>query len=213
MPLMNKKGAGFSALVSAGLALLFAVIAGFLPPFSQASPERLNLHYVERDGRGRWIADPVRHLPESLARAGDFSRVTPLPLFGRGYLGAAGGADNRPPDAAASRNGDHLTITLHGSSQADGMMVIFPAPLRLESVNEGHFVALPPSTRFSCDTPDCANAVMNFSGHAASFDVIEMRHGLPAKGKSLLDARPDNAVPSSAGDQTFLVGHVTASGG
>jgi hypothetical protein len=213
MPLMNKKGAGFSALASAGLALLFAIIAGFLPPFSQASPERLNLHYVERDGRGRWIADPVKRLPESLARAGHFSRVTPLALFGRGYLGEAGAADNTPPDATASRNGNHLTITLHGSPQADGMMLIFPAPLRLESINEEHFATLPPSTRFSCDTPDCASAVMDFSGQAAGFDVIEMRHGLPAKGQSLLDARPDTAVPSSAGDQSFLVRHVTASGG
>jgi len=214
MPLMTKKSAGFSALASAGLAFLFAIIAGFLPSFSHASPERLNLHYVERDGHANWIADPVKHLPDNLAQAGHFSRITAVPLFGRGYLGDVGAAENAPPDATASRDGDRVTIALHGSLQADGMMLIFPAPLTLESVNEGHFVTLPPSTRVVCDTPDCANATMTFAGKLpATFDVVEIRRGLPAKGQALLIARPDTAVPSSAGDQSFLVRHVIASGG
>jgi hypothetical protein len=213
MPLMNRKGAGFSALISGGIALLFAVIAGFLPPFSFAAPARLNLHYMEQDGHADWIADPVRHLPENLARAGHFSTVTALPLFGRGYRGDAGVAESAPPDATANRDGDHLTVTLQGSPEADGMMLIFPTPLTLPSIDGKHFDGLPPSTRFICGTPDCARAVMNFSGKAAGFDVIEMRHGLPAKGQALLAARPATAVPSGAGDQTVLVRHVTAAGG
>ena len=86
LPLMSKKGAGFSALASAGLALLFAIIAGFLPAFSAASPERLNLRYVERDGHADWIADPVTKLPDALARAGHFSGIARFALFGRGYM-------------------------------------------------------------------------------------------------------------------------------
>jgi len=214
IPLMTREGAAFSALVSAGLALLFAVTAGFLPPFSPASPERLNIHYVERDGRAEWIADPVKHLPAKFTSAGHFSGVTSIPLFGRGYLGDAGAAENSPPDATISRSGDHLTIAVHGSSQADGIMLVFPAPLTLESVNDRHFTNLPPSTRVSCDTPDCANAVLTARGNEPDvFDVIELRHGLPAKGRPLLDARPDDAVPSGAGDQTFLARHITVPGG
>ncbi|HXR94768.1 MAG TPA: M20/M25/M40 family metallo-hydrolase [Rhizomicrobium sp.] len=214
MPLMNRKGAGFSALASACLALLFAVIAGFLPPFSHASPQRLNLHYVEEGGHGEWIADPVKHLPESLTHAGHFSQITTLPLFGRGYLGEAGAAENAPPGATASRNSDHLTITLHGSSQADGMMLILPSALMLESVNGRQFANLPPSTRLTCDTPDCATATVIFAGKSpAAFDVVEVRRGLPAKGKALLEARPDNAVPSGGGDETFLVRHVAIPSG
>ncbi|HEX4106060.1 MAG TPA: hypothetical protein VHX92_07495, partial [Rhizomicrobium sp.] len=214
LPLMNRKGVGFSMPVSAGLALVFAVIAGFLPAFSPASPERLNLHYVERDGHANWIADTMMRLPEALAHAGNFSRVSALPLFGRGYQADASAVENAPPDATVSSSGGHLTVTLHGSAQADGMMVIFPTPLTLESVNDRPFANMPPLTRMGCDTPDCADARMTFAGKPpASFDVVEIRRGLPAKGNALLAARPDTAVPSGAGDQTFLVRHITVPGG
>jgi hypothetical protein len=209
MPLMTRKGAGFSALVAAAGAFVFAVVAGFLPVFSPASPERLNLHYVERDGHADWIADPVAHLPGALARAGHFSGLIALSLFGRGYSGDAGTGENASPDATVSRNGDHLSIALHGSSQADGMMLIFPAPLTLESIDDRHFENMPPSTRVICDTPDCAGAVLTMVGKApAAFDLVETRRGLPAKGQTLLAARPDTAVPSGAGDQTLLVRHI-----
>lgn len=214
LPMMTRKGAGFSTLFSAGLAFVFAIVAGFLPAFSQASPERLNIHYVERDGRANWIADPVTRLPQSLARAGKFSGIARLPLFGHGYLGDAGTAENAAPDATVSRDGDRVTIALHGSSQADGMMLIFPAPLTLESVNSEPFADMPPLTRMTCDTPDCANASVTFAGKTpAAFDVVEIRRGLPAKGRTLLAARPDNAVQSGAGDSTYLVRHVTVPGG
>ncbi|HUO02311.1 MAG TPA: hypothetical protein VMU31_06000, partial [Rhizomicrobium sp.] len=214
LPLMTRKGAGFSTLASAGLALVFAVVAGFLPPFSPASPERLNIHYVERNGHATWIADPVTRLPKTLASAGHFSGISRLPLFGRGYLGDAGAAENALPDATVSRNGGHVTIAMHGSSQADGMMLIFPTPLTLESVGDQSFVNMPPLTRMTCDTPDCASAIVTFAGNPpTAFDVVEVRRGLPAKGKPVLEARPDDAVPSGSGDETFLVRHVTVPGG
>lgn len=210
MPLMKRQGAVASALISGGTALVFAVVAGFLPAFSEASPQRLNLHYVERDGHANWIADPVAHLPGSLKRAGGFSQVTPLPLFGRGYLGEAGAAENAEPGAQATRSGDQLTIALHGSPRADGMTVIFPTPLTLDSVNDRQFKNLPPLTRLTCDTPDCAGASLTFAGKIpAAFDVVEVRRGLPATGRALLAARPGDAVQSSGGDETFLVRHVT----
>ncbi|HEX4370973.1 MAG TPA: M28 family peptidase [Rhizomicrobium sp.] len=213
LPLMSKKGAGFSMLFSVGLAVLFAIIAGFLPAFSAASPERLNLHYVERDGRADWIADPVTKLPDALVRAGHFSTITRLPLFGRGYLGDAGTAENAAPDAIVSGSGGHLTVALHGSSQAGGMMLIFPTPLTLESVNDRQFADMPLLTRMTCDTPDCADATLTFAGKPpTTFDLVEVRGGLPAKGGALIEARPDNAVPSGSGDQTFLVRHITVPG-
>lgn len=214
LPLMSRKSANPSMLISAGLALVFAIVAGFLPAFSYASPERLNLHYVEERGHAYWVADPVRHLPESLTRTGKFSQITPLPLFGRGYRGDAGVAENAGPDADISHSGDRLTIALHGSRRADGMLLIFPAPLALESVDDRHFANMPPSTRLSCETPDCANATITLRGKSpTSLDLVEMRRGLPAKGQALLRARPDDAVPSSAGDQSFLVQHITVPGG
>jgi hypothetical protein len=66
----------------------------------------------------------------------------------------------------------------------------------------------------TCDTPDCANAVLTFAGKPpATFDVVEVRSGLSTKGNALIEARPDNAVPSGSGDQTFLVRHITVPGG
>jgi hypothetical protein len=213
LPLMNRKSAGFSALVSVGLAFLFAIVAGLLPAFSPASPDRLNLRYVERDGHADWIADPVTRLPDALARAGHFSGITRLPLFGRGYSGDAGAVENAAPAATATSNGGHLIVTLRGSIQADGMMLIFPTPLTLEGVNDRPFTDMPPLTRLTCDTPDCANATLTLTGKApGAFDVVEVRRGLPAKGNALIEARPDNAVPSGAGDETFLVHHITVPG-
>ncbi len=213
LPLMTRKDANFSAMAAAGVALAFAIVAGFLPAFSYASPERLNLHYVEEGGRAYWVADPVPHLPKALAEAGHFSRIVPLPLFGRGYRGDAGAAEIAAPSADVNRNGSRLTIALHGSPEGYAMMVISPTPLTLESVNDRHFANLPPSTRASCETPDCANATLTLAGKIPSaFDLVESRHGLPAKGQALLRARPDDAVPSSGGDQTFLVRHVIVPG-
>lgn len=209
-PLLRARGSGGSALVSAGLALLFAIVAGFLPAFSYAAPQRLNLHYVERDGRANWIADPVARLPAALAEAGHFSKLGPIPLLGRGYLGDAGTAENAPPDATVSREGDTLTIALHGSPEAAGMMLVLPAPLTLEAVNGQTFRNLPPASRMLCGTPDCATATITLKGKAAgNVDVVELRGGLPAKGDDLLKARPGNAVPSGAGDQSFLVRRMT----
>jgi len=210
VPLLRARESGGSVLVSAGLALLFAIIAGFLPAFSYAAPQRLNLHYVERDGHASWIADPVARLPGALADAGHFSTAAPIPLFGRGYLGDAGAAESAPPDANVNREGDTLTIALHGSPEAAGMMLVLPAPLTLETVNGQTFQNVPPALRVLCDTPDCANVTMTFKGRVTgNLDLVELRRGLPAKGDALLKARPGNAVPSGAGDQTFLVQRMT----
>ena len=210
VPLLHARGSASSALVSAGLALLFAVVQGFLPAFSYAAPEKLNLRYVERDGHASWIADPVARLPATLAEAGHFSKLGPIPLLGRGYLGDAGAAEETPPRASVNRDGDTITIALQGSPQATGMMLVLPAPLTLESINGQTFQNLPPALRVVCGTPDCANAAMTFKGRTTGdLDVMEMRRGLPAKGDALLKARPGDAVPWSVGDQTYLTRRMT----
>lgn len=200
LPLMRaKRIAGFASLV---LALVFAAIAGFLPPFTFAAPQRLNLRYVEQNGRSFWQADAAR-LPDSLRAAGLFGSPTQS-FFGRSYRGDAGAAEFPAPGAEIARDGDQLTIALRGSSQADGMMLTASAPFTLLTVNGRHF-DLPPASRFVCGTPDCATATVTLDKtNAASFDVTEMRRGLPIKGKALLEARPSDAVPSGAGDETLL---------
>jgi hypothetical protein len=211
VPLMTKTGIQSSALISAGLAFIFSITAGFLSPFTYALPERLNLYNVEYDRHASWVADPVTHLPNRLARAGHFSNLIkcPFSIFNRCYLGDAGVAENIAPRADVRQNPNRLTLALHGSRQADGMMLIFPTPLALQSINGHEFKNIPPSAQWNCHTPDCSSAVVTFAGTSPrTFDLIELRRGLPPKGQALLKARPDIAVPSFSGDQTLLIRHI-----
>ena len=212
LPLLRETRLRTSLFASGILALAFAIMAGFLPAFSAAAPQRLNLHYVERAGHSIWLADPVTHLPEGLRKAGHFAgTVESIPPFWRGYAGAAGRAAFAEPSAAVSREGDSVTIALNGSRDADGMMLALPPPERfiLKAINDKHFDALPPVSRFICDTPDCAAAIVTL-GEAAqgAFDLVEMRRGLPMKGAAVMLARPKDAVPSGMGDQTLLIARI-----
>ena len=214
LPLLNENRWRLSALVCLVVALALAVRAGFLPAFSPASPERLNLHYAERDGQAMWLADPVARLPRGMRRAVAFERgIKPVPPLGRFHVGAAGKAQLPAPAADVSRQGGDLAITLHGSASADGMMLIFPpaAQLYLKAVNGQTFDGLPPVLRLDCEAPDCADATFTFQGGAqGGFDLVEMRRGLPMKGAKLMLARPPFAVPSGSGDTTLLIKRIAA---
>jgi hypothetical protein len=209
LPMMRGKRATALAGGSLAAALVFAVIAGFLPPFSYAAPERVNLHYVEQGGKSFWLADAAARLPSSLRVAGHFGGATKS-LFGRAYRGEGGPAQFAAPGAGVGRDGDRLTVSLKGSAEADGMMLAASAPFTVTAVNGRHF-DLPPATRLICDTPDCAEAIFTLEQtHSTRFDVTEMRRGLPPKGNALLEARPPYAVPSGAGDQTLLMRTIAA---
>jgi hypothetical protein len=212
LPLLRETRLRGYLFASGILALLFAVIAGFLPAFSAAAPERLNLHYVEKAGRAIWLADPATHLPDALRKAGHFAGpIESIPPFWRGYAGAAGKAAFAEPGAIASRKGDSVIVALNGSHDADGMMLALPPPERftLKAINGKHFDTLPPVSRFICDTPDCAAATVTLDEVAqGAFDLVEMRRGLPLKGAALMLARPADAVPSGMGDQTLLIARI-----
>ncbi len=211
-PLLNQSFVRLSALVSAGLALLFAVIAGFLSPFSPVAPERLNLRYVEQAGAAQWLADPVARLPPALRRAGNFgSKIEAAPLFRRGYVAQAGKAQYSEPWATGHRQGDDVVLTLHGSPEANGMMLVARGKARfiVKAIDGIAFRDLPPVSRFLCGTADCATAVLTLKPvDPGSYDLIEMRRGLPLKGAALMMARPRDAVPSGAGDQTLLISRI-----
>jgi Peptidase family M28 len=211
-PLLNQRFIRTSALASAGLALLFAVIAGFLPPFSATAPERLNLRYVEQAGEAEWLADPVARLPPALRRAGAFGReIESVPLFRRGYVARAGKARYPEPWATGHRQGEAVVLSLHGSPQADGMMLAARGKARfiLEAVNGTVFRDLPPVSRFLCGTADCANATLTLKPtDPGSYDLVEVRRGLPLNGAALMMARPRDAVASGAGDQSLLISRI-----
>ncbi len=75
--------------VSLLIALAMAVTAGLQPAYSNATPERMNIRYVEYEGKAVWLADPVEQLAPDLRAAADFS-TRPERVLERGYVAPAG---------------------------------------------------------------------------------------------------------------------------
>ena len=199
-----------SFILSLGAALLLSAIAGLQPAYTADAPERLNLTYVEKDGRAFWLADPVTRLPVSLRAAANFSAM-PQALVEKGYVAPAGPARHPAPAAVAQRSGD--IVTLDVKSQAEGVILLVPAQARLQSLTlKGVTVSASGQapgrrTAILCSTPDCATA--RFFLRLASPQAIEITllarwRGLPPQGAKLLHARPAQAVPSQMGDSTVL---------
>ncbi|HEU0094872.1 MAG TPA: M28 family peptidase, partial [Rhizomicrobium sp.] len=63
LPLLKAPGWGFSLAAALVLSIGLAVFAGLQPAFSTSAPQRLNIRYVEQDGKASWLVDPVEHLP------------------------------------------------------------------------------------------------------------------------------------------------------
>ena len=104
-----------------------------------------------------------------------------------------------------------MVLTLHGSPQANGMMLAARGQGRfiLQAIDGVRFTDMPPVTRLFCGTADCARATVTLKPMGAGgYDLVEIRRGLPLKGAALMMARPRNAVPSGAGDQTLLISRI-----
>jgi hypothetical protein len=211
LPLLPQRH-GRACLYSLGLAIIAAVIAGFLPPYSVTQPQRLNLRYVEADGRAQWAADPVRHFPPALRQAGNFA-ATPqaVPGFGNFYLAPAGNAKFPAPSAEVLRAGSQVSLRLHGSPEADGMMLSIPADAGLVFASVGEWKLAPhPQGRFvvTCATAECRDlpVTMRFTSAApVTLELAELRLGLPAGGEKLQRARGNMAVASQIGDSMLLL--------
>jgi len=196
----------FFLILSAALAM----VAGFAPTFSEEAPQRLNLRYAEMDAKAFWLADPVPRLPQGLRAAANFS-LHPQRLIEMAYMAPAGGARNPPPRAAVARNGQ--TVRLDLDADADGVLLVVPQQAGVADVTIGGILT-PTSGRgisILCVTPDCGRAHIEL--HLTSTGAFELlmaaqRRGLPPQGESLLKARPVTAVPSQAGDLTFLVSKI-----
>jgi hypothetical protein len=192
------------------LAIALAVIAGLQPAYSIMAPERLNLRYVESEGKAWWLADPVMHLPDSLSASAEFP-LTPQRLLEMGYVAPAGRARNPAPAASVSRSGD--TVSLDLKTQGDGVMLIVPAEAKLRAVTIGGVTAPASGQRMSivCGTPDCASARLVLrlgSSVPVNFMLLAYRAGLPPEGAKLMKARPPEAVPSQGGDRTVLAAKI-----
>ena len=206
LPLLGKaKGWGWSFAASLLLALGLAVTAGLQPAFSTASPQRLNIVYVEQAGKASWIV-PTGHLSEAMRRLADFSSQ-PQPGTVRGYAAPAGNARSAPPSATVTRHGDDVTLVWNAPGDHADLRVPENAKLQSFTLNGVTVPAFGHRTAIVCITPDCANAHLTL--HLGSPDpvallLVAQRRGLPPDGAKLQRARPADAVPSQGGDQTLL---------
>ena len=216
LPLLRPaKSWGWPFAASLLLSLVLAVAAGFQPAFSDRAPQRLNLHYVEQDGKAVWLADGVPHLPPALRAAAQFSVSPQRRQLEYGYVAPAGKAQFPAPAAAVQRNGDSVTLNLNAAG--DSLALLVPQEAGLKSVRIGDVTA-PADGRLSliaCDTSDCASLhlVLEFSSPApVNLTLIARRRGLPPAGAKLLKARPAWTVPSERGDETLLAASVAVPG-
>jgi hypothetical protein len=207
LPLLrNAGGFGLSCAISLAAALVLAAIAGLQPAYSRNAPERLNLRYVERDGKAWWVADPVAQLPAGLRAAAHFSdKVQHLPATG--YVAPAGAARFAAPDARVTRQGKDVTLAL--DAPGDGVTLLLPREAQLRSLTIAGIEAPAEGQvdTITCATPDCGRMQMTLHlGTSTPFEIVlrSVHRGLPPQGAALLKARPPEAVPSQVGDVTLL---------
>jgi hypothetical protein len=212
LPLLGKarEGWGLALAFCVVAALGLAVTAGFQPAFSSAKPQRLDIKYAEQGGKAWWLASPVADLPPSLRAVAGFS-ARPQRRIEMAYAAPAGAARNRAPQATVTRHGDDVTLDLN--APGDGVMLLVPEGVKLQSVTLGGITVPAPPRRVSivCATQDCGNAQMTLrlgSSTATTLTLLSLKHGLPPDGTRLLKARPVTAVASQEGDQTVLAATV-----
>jgi len=200
-------GAWFASVILCMLVSLGATVAaGLQPAYTAAAPQRLNLRHVEKDGKSWMLADPVARLPEDLRAAANFSeRPQPLAMW-RGYVAQTRNAAFPAPSASMTRQGKMLTIDLHGSDAAQGMLLQLGG---LAAITIGDVRQVTPEGQLlvACGTADCArlHMVLEFSGAMPkSLLLAETRTNLPPSAAAIVQARPDWAVPSGQGDMTLL---------
>ncbi|HWA68733.1 MAG TPA: M20/M25/M40 family metallo-hydrolase [Rhizomicrobium sp.] len=207
LPLLARARGGALALCFAAsllLAVALAVTAGLQPAFSAAAPQRLNILYVQQDGRAWWLADPVARLPDSLRAVANFS-AQPQKLVDTGYVAPAGDARLAVPAASVSREGDVVTLDVEAPG-ADGIEVRVPQAAALQSVSLGGVLSQAPRGKpvsITCVTPDCGKAQLVLSlatPGPVSLELLAVRRGLPPGGAKLQKARPGWTVTSQEGD-------------
>lgn len=214
-----------------------AAIAFGLLPYSEASPQRLNLEYLVDSDRGvaEWLALPDSGLlPPELAAAAAFSlRPTPVFPWSRGPVWRADADETGLPapelqmlGIAADGDGWRYQARLKSPRGAGSISLCWPpgsAPTQL--VLGGHRLPEPDAqTLKALETRRAgwrciSDHALNPDGVSLAFRLpstapvevllFDRSAGLPAAGLKLLTARPETAVHSQDGDVTRLIRHIT----
>ena len=217
LPALETRPWIWSLVVVFALAIAASVVAGLLPAYTAEQPQRLHLRYIEADGRAFWAADPVRALPAGLRTAGHFSAAPDMRCRTGREAGMSRRRDRRGsllPRRRFSRQGDNVTIRMHGSATADVMELSIPekAGLYFASIGGWKFDRKPAhGFIITCATAECRGAAVLLrirSSAPVMLALSEQRFGLPPDGDRLVAARAPAAVTSGFGDRTVLVAKV-----
>jgi hypothetical protein len=224
---MSQRAWSASIAVSAVVAIVGAVVAGAIPTFSTASPQRVNLIYFENGkADARWIAatawkaDASAPIPGALIKAGGF-KTDPNPYgdFAPGSADVAPAGAPRYALPASSVLSDtvvngarKVTFAVHGSPDTNAMLLHIPKAAGMTALDvRGQHMAVPKGwsgdTTVACISRDCRDlqVAITFANGPATFEFAEQRYGLPAFGDTLKAARPNIAMPSQSGDGVILV--------
>jgi hypothetical protein len=231
VPLFARPGVGrISAAISGVIALAGAVIAGLMPAYSAQSPQRVDLIYFQNPAGSHWIADTAwkakttEPIPPALAKAGGFTLAKdayPGLGMGDGYTAPASAEGFTLPSVIVAKNEKSsavrfVTLALHGSPDADGMILYIPKAAKLQGIDlRGQHLVAPPdwsgATRLLCVSRDCRDETvkLTIAGDASGLVFAEDRYGLPPFGDALKAARPNTAMASQSGDQVMLANTIS----
>jgi hypothetical protein len=231
-PLRSRAWAN-SAAVCLIAAVIGAVIAGLLPSYSIASPQRVNLIYFENGKRpARWIAETAwkatatEPIPAQLRNAGHFhydrDAYSGLGLGSAYVVDARAGAPLYPlPTATITSDRKAgatrvVSLLVRGSPATAALTLRIPREAKLQSIRvRGENVPFARdwsgNTLLICNGRDCRDLAVTLTlGNTGTIaiPVAERRYGLPPFGASLAAARPATAMPSQSGDGAILAGSV-----
>ena len=209
------------------VALVLSLVAAVSPPFSPGAPQRLNLQYwMDGDsGHAQWLVRPDSgKLPPSLDQAANFHEERNLFPWSKtvAFAAAAPRLDLAPPtftiQQSSVANGRRAYQTLLLSERsAPEETVLFPPNSGIDSVRMEGVPIQPEGARerqflngwaaYTCVTMPPNGVTLSFTlptGKPVMVFVLDKSYNFPDQGKSLLEARRPEAVPSQDGDVTLV---------
>lgn len=212
---------GACAVVALGL----AVTAGLQPAFSAASPQRLNVDFVDDHvaHKAVWAVETGAKLPQAFRAAAPFSAkpVPVVPLLRQSaYVTPAGATRFAMPAVTVSSKaegaGRVVTLAIAASQNANRVVAVIPkdAALVRATLDGKSFVPDPKSlnpvgTILACTTDDCRRMTVTLAfadKKPITVTIGEQHYGVPPDGARLVAARPATAVASQSGDTTVVFG-------
>jgi len=208
-------------LVSAAVVVGAAVAALLVPPYSEGSPQLLNLHYVaEVGGQARYVSEPNDDAtPPALRQHFEAETLAVFPWSGTQYLVApAEEVDAEGPALqilSDGQVGENRTVQLLLRSPRGAARIDLRVPAaRLASITAaGHELPVDAGGAqgedyalwcygLACDGLEVTLELVG--AEPVPVLVADLSPGLPAGGEGLLRARPATAVPFQEGDATIL---------